>query len=109
MSPDIAIDRVQSFSRWNGGRFDALDEEHEAIVDPVGWRRRQGEKREYWIKPKVWREEIFMRITQSVSTLSPPRFASPDHACQDHRPGVSATLITTALDRSSLPWLEISA
>jgi hypothetical protein len=40
MSPDIAIDRVRSFIRWNGGRFDALDEEHEAIVDPVGWRRR---------------------------------------------------------------------
>src|SRR5262249_28111047 len=59
MSPDIAIDRVRSFVRWNGGRFDALDVEHEAIVDPVGWRRRQGEKREYWIKPKVWREEIF--------------------------------------------------
>src|SRR5262249_14064061 len=59
MSPDIAIDRVRSFIRWNGCRFDALDEEHEAIVDPVGWRRRQVEKREYWIKPKVWREEIF--------------------------------------------------
>ena len=34
--------------------------------------------------------------------------ASLDHACRDHRPGVSATLTTTTLDRSSLRWLEIS-
>jgi len=34
--------------------------------------------------------------------------ASLDRACRDHRPGVSATLTTTALDRSSLRWLGIS-
>jgi hypothetical protein len=35
--------------------------------------------------------------------------ASLDRACRDHRPGVSATLTTTALDRSSLRWLEIGS
>jgi hypothetical protein len=34
--------------------------------------------------------------------------ASLDHACQDHSPGFSATLTTTAFDRSSLRWLGIS-
>jgi hypothetical protein len=34
--------------------------------------------------------------------------ASLDLACRDHRPGVSATLTTTAFNRSSLRWLEIS-
>ena len=33
--------------------------------------------------------------------------ASLDRACQDHRPDVSATLTTTAFDRSSLRWLGI--
>jgi len=34
--------------------------------------------------------------------------ASLDHACRDHRPGVSATLTTTTFNRSSLRWLEIN-
>jgi hypothetical protein len=34
--------------------------------------------------------------------------ASLDRACQDHRPGVPATLTTTTFNRSSLRWLEIS-
>jgi len=34
--------------------------------------------------------------------------ASLNLACQDQRPGVSATLTTTAFDRSSLRWLGIS-
>jgi hypothetical protein len=33
--------------------------------------------------------------------------ASLNRACRDHRPGVSATLTTTDLDRSSLRWLGI--
>jgi hypothetical protein len=34
--------------------------------------------------------------------------ASLDHACPDHRPGFSATLTTTAFDRSGSRWLGIS-
>jgi hypothetical protein len=34
--------------------------------------------------------------------------ASLDHACRDHCPDVSATLTTTAFDRSSSRWLGIS-
>jgi hypothetical protein len=34
--------------------------------------------------------------------------ASLDHACRDHCPGVSATLTTTAFDRSNSRWLGIS-
>ena len=56
MSPETTIDRIRSFIRWNGGRFDALDEAHEAIADPVGWRRGQGLKREFWIRPDIWRD-----------------------------------------------------
>jgi len=34
--------------------------------------------------------------------------ASLDLACRDHCPGVSATLTTTAFDRSNSRWLGIS-
>jgi hypothetical protein len=34
--------------------------------------------------------------------------ASLDLACRDHRLSVSATLTTTAFNRSSLRWLAIS-
>jgi hypothetical protein len=34
--------------------------------------------------------------------------ASLDLACQNRRPGFSATLTTTTFNRSSLRWLEIS-
>jgi hypothetical protein len=50
------IEHVKLFLKWNGPRFDALDEVHEAIPDPVGWRRGQGDKREFWIRPDVWRD-----------------------------------------------------
>ena len=40
------------------GCFDALDEVHEAIANPVGYRRGEGDKREFWIKPVVWAEEL---------------------------------------------------
>src|SRR5215468_9003464 len=33
---------------------------------------------------------------------------SLDHTCRDHRPDFSATLTTTAFDRSSLRWFGIS-
>ena len=56
MNPEIAIDRVRSFIRWNGEKLEHLDAGHEAIADPVGWQRGQGDRREFWIKPKVWRE-----------------------------------------------------
>jgi hypothetical protein len=36
---EVVIDRVQCFLKWNGARFDALDEAHEAIVRVV--RRRK--------------------------------------------------------------------
>jgi hypothetical protein len=35
--------------------------------------------------------------------------ASLDLACRDHCPDISATLTTTAFDRSSLRWLEIGS
>src|SRR5215831_18566378 len=56
MSPETAIDRVRSFIRWNGEKLEHLDAGHEAIADPVGWQRGQGDRREFWIKPNVWRE-----------------------------------------------------
>jgi hypothetical protein len=56
MNPEIAIDRVRSIIRWNGEKLEHLDAGHEAIADPVGWQRGQGDRREFWIKPKVWRE-----------------------------------------------------
>jgi hypothetical protein len=50
-----AIDRVKCFIKWHAGRFDALDEPHEPIADPVGWKRAG----EFWIKPETWRDTIF--------------------------------------------------
>jgi hypothetical protein len=51
MSPETAIDRVRSFIKWRAEKFDALDEVHEPMLESVGWRRGQGEKREFWIRP----------------------------------------------------------
>jgi hypothetical protein len=53
---EVVIDRVQCFLKWNGSRFDALDEPHEPVLESVGWRRGQGDKREFWIRPDVWRD-----------------------------------------------------
>ena len=46
---------------------------------------------------------VFMDKASSLLAL-----ASLDRACRDHRPDVSATLTTTAFDRSSSRWLGIS-
>jgi hypothetical protein len=59
MNPEIAVDRVRSFIRWHAERFDALDAPHESIADLVGWTRGKGDKREWWIKPDIWRDTIF--------------------------------------------------
>src|SRR5262249_33960141 len=56
MSPEIAIDRVRSFIKWRAEMFDALDEAHAPLSHFVGWRRGQGDKREFWIRPDVWRD-----------------------------------------------------
>src|SRR6267142_4699447 len=55
--------------------------------------------------PRFWHRLIRFRPFCDGSLA----LASLDRACRDHRPGVSATLTTTALDRSSLRWLEIGS
>jgi hypothetical protein len=52
MTPEIAIDRVRSFIRWNGEKLEHLDAGHEAIANPVGWRRGA----EYWVPPATWHD-----------------------------------------------------
>ena len=53
--------------------------------------------------PRFWHRLIrFRHFIDGLLAL-----ASLDLACRDHRPGVSATLTTTAFDRSSLRWLGI--
>jgi hypothetical protein len=52
MSSETAIDRVRSFIRWNGEKLEHLDAGHEAIADPVGWRRGA----EYWVPPATWHD-----------------------------------------------------
>jgi hypothetical protein len=52
MTPEIAIDRVRSFIRWNGEKLEHLDAGHEAIANPVGWRRGA----EYWVPPAAWHD-----------------------------------------------------
>jgi hypothetical protein len=56
MSPETAIECVRGFIKWRAEKFDALDEAHEPILEAVGWRRGQGDKREFWIRPDVWRD-----------------------------------------------------
>jgi hypothetical protein len=58
MSPAEIVRTVRNFIRWHAGRFDALDEEHEAIDNPAGYQRGVGDRREFWIKPAVWAEEL---------------------------------------------------
>jgi hypothetical protein len=60
MSPEIVIDRVQSFLRWNSDRLDALDEDHDPIANPACYRRGEREKREYWITAATWRDVLFV-------------------------------------------------
>ena len=54
--------------------------------------------------PRFWHHLI--RLRHFIDGLL--ALASLNRACRDHRPGVSATLTTTAFDRSSLRWLGIS-
>jgi hypothetical protein len=58
MSPAEIVRTVRNFIRWHAGRFDALDEEHEAIDNPAGYQRGVGDRRKFWIKPAVWAEEL---------------------------------------------------
>jgi hypothetical protein len=58
MSPAEIVRTVRNFIRWHAGRFDALDEVHEATADAVGYQRGDGDRREFWIKPAVWAEEL---------------------------------------------------
>jgi hypothetical protein len=51
----LFVERVRCFIKWRGDRFDALDEPHEQIADPVGWKRGA----EHWIRPDTWRDTIF--------------------------------------------------
>src|SRR5262249_34929271 len=55
MSPETAID-FRSFTKCRAEKFDALDEVHKELPDFVGWRRGQGDKGEFWIRPDVWRD-----------------------------------------------------
>jgi hypothetical protein len=59
MTPEIVVDRVQSYLRWNASRIDALDEDHEPIANPACYRRGEGNRREYWITAATWRDVIF--------------------------------------------------
>jgi hypothetical protein len=56
----------------------------------------------YQASPRFWHPLIRSRHFIDGS-LGSPLLTMPAHACRDHRPGVSAMLITSALDRSSLP------
>lgn len=60
LSPDAirSIERVKLFIRWNAEHFDVLDEDHPETVNAFGWRRGQGEDREWWIKPEIWQGEL---------------------------------------------------
>src|SRR5262245_60255418 len=55
------------------------------------------------VTPRFWHRLIRFRRFCSGSLA----LASLDRACRDHRPGVSATLTTTAFDHSRSRWLGI--
>ena len=59
MSPEIVIERLQCYLRWNAARIDALDEDHEPIADPACFTRGKGNRLEYWITAATWRDVIF--------------------------------------------------
>jgi hypothetical protein len=52
MSPETAIELVRSFIRWNSEKLERLDSTHEAIVNPLGWRRGS----EYWLPSPTWHQ-----------------------------------------------------
>jgi len=56
------------------------------------------------VTPRFWHRLIRFRRFCSGSLA----LASLDHACLSFCPDLTATLTTTAFDRSSLQWLEIS-
>jgi hypothetical protein len=58
MSPPEIVHTVRNFIRWHRERFDALDEVHEVLANPIGYRRGEGNNREFWIEPTVWTEEL---------------------------------------------------
>jgi hypothetical protein len=47
MLPSTALQRLKDISR-HGNR---ITEVHKELADFVGWRRGQGDKREFWIRP----------------------------------------------------------
>ena len=58
LTPEIAIDRLQCFLKWNASRIDALDEAHETIESPACYTRGKGERLEYWITAATRRDVI---------------------------------------------------
>jgi len=50
MSPETAIERVGSFIRRNSEKFECLDALHEAVANPLGWRRGA----EIWLPSSAW-------------------------------------------------------
>jgi hypothetical protein len=59
MTPEIVIDRLRCYLRWNAARIDALDEDHEPIANPACYTRGKGDRLEYWITAATWRDFIF--------------------------------------------------
>ena len=59
MPPEVAVERLQCFLRWNAHRIDALDVSHEPIANPACYTRGKGDKIEYWITAETWRTELF--------------------------------------------------
>ena len=55
IDPRLTVEQVRLFIKWHEGRFEALDEPHESIARPVGWKRGA----EYWVRPDIWRDSIF--------------------------------------------------
>src|SRR5262249_22998571 len=58
MNPTEIVRTVRNFIRWHREKFDALDEVHEVLANPIGYQRGEGDKREFWIEPTVWTEEL---------------------------------------------------
>jgi hypothetical protein len=93
MTPEIAIDRVQCFLRWNASRIDALDEDHAPIANPACYRRGKDDKLEYWITAAIWRDVLFSddedgdapRIIANLGLLRMPMEPGNFQVCADIR------------------------
>jgi len=57
MSVEI-VRTVRNFIRWHAERLDILGEVHEPIANPLGYQRGEGDRREFWIDPVVWTEQL---------------------------------------------------